>query len=178
MASWRRLPHAAGHGSDSMRRRPGHYALLVLLVLVPLIAAISAVAYARAQMPGGVSKPSAGVVEVRTAQTQPADRFIRSVITEDGVLGWHQLCPDIQARLPMDTLVQQADTMRAAATKVGAWLTAERLGTHAQQGGWHVHVYRMTAHWPTGATRQWTYSVLTQPTGCVEDIQTQDVQAQ
>jgi hypothetical protein len=176
MAS-RHLPHAAAHRSSDTRRQGRHHLLLWLFTPFLLLAAVSAVAYARTQGTGGASNASSRVVEAHTAPMQPADRFIQSVVTEDGALGWHQLCPDIQARLPMDTLVQQADTMRAAAAKEGAWLTAQPLGTHAQQGGVHVHVYRMTVHWPTGATRQWTYSVLTQPSGCVEDVQMGAVQA-
>jgi hypothetical protein len=180
MASSRHLPHAAAHRGRVAPPRVHRHVLIWLIIpfLVILIAAASAAAYARTRVPGAVSQASSAVVDVRSSHSQPADRFIQSVIAEDGKLGWHQLCPDIQAQLPIDTLVQQADTMRAAAKKEGAWLTAESLGTHLQQGGWHIHDYRMTAHWPTGATRQWTYVILTQPSGCVEDIQAQDVQAQ
>jgi hypothetical protein len=178
MASSRHLPHAAAHRWRFTRPRVHRHVLIWLLIPFLLIAAASAAAYARTREPGAVSKAPSDVVNVRSSPSQPADRFIQSVIAEDGKLGWHQLCPDIQAQLPIDTLVQQAGTMRAAATKEGAWLTARSLGTHSQQGGWHIHNYRMTAHWPTGATRQWTYAILTQPSGCVEDIQTQDVQAQ
>jgi hypothetical protein len=180
MASSRHLPHAAAHRWRFTRPRVHRHVLIWSLIpfLLISIAVASAAAYARTKVPGAVSKASSAVVEPRSSLSQPADRFIQSVIAEDGKLGWHQLCPDIQAQLPIDTLVQQADTMRAAAKKEGAWLTAKSLGTHSQNGGWLIHDYRMTAHWPTGATRQWTYAILTQPSGCVEDIQSQDIQAQ
>jgi hypothetical protein len=98
---------------------------------------------------------------------------MQSLVTEDGALGWRQLCPNIQAQLPQDALVQQADAMRAAAVREGVWLTAQRVDTQSQPSGGEAHVYRVTMHWPNGATQQRTYSVLTQSSGCVEDVQTQ-----
>jgi hypothetical protein len=128
------------------------------------------VLYARTQ--GSVvasNAPSSG----EHVRTQPADQFMRSLVTEDGALGWRQLCPNIQAQLPQDALVQQADAMRAAAAREGVWLTMESVGTSSQSGGGALHVYRVTMHWPNGATQQRTYSVLTLSSGCVEDVQVQ-----
>jgi hypothetical protein len=146
-----------------------------LLELIPLLVAFAVCAAAFATVRRSVMTSSAMShgIKAASAHSQPADLFMQSLVTENGDLGWHQLCPDIQARLPRDSLVQQADAMRTAAVQEGVRLSVEPVETMPQQGGWFVHVYRMTAHWTSGATRQWTYDVLTQPSGCVEDIQGQ-----
>jgi hypothetical protein len=164
--------HVEAHHSLSTRLRARHRLLVWLLVPFLLVAA-SAVVYTQTQGRGAAYRTPADGVHVGTAQMQPADRFIQSIVTEDGALGWHQLCPSIQARLPLDALVQQANAMRATAAKEGVWLTVKYTGTHPQRGSGDIHVYRITEHWPGGATQQWTSSVLTQPSGCVEDVQNQ-----
>jgi hypothetical protein len=35
----------------------------------------------------------------------PADLFMRSVVKRDGNLGWHQLCPALQAQKPLSQLL-------------------------------------------------------------------------
>jgi hypothetical protein len=105
--------------------------------------------------------------------TVPADRFIQSIVTDDGALGWHQLCPNIQARLSLDALVQQANAERAAVTQQHVRMTMKFVGTQPQQGGGEQRVYLLTAYWPSGMSQQRTFTVLTQPSGCVEDVQNQ-----
>lgn len=139
----------------------GHRGLVWLLVPLLLVAAGSAVLFARSQVQGVAPG------------TLPADRFIQSIVTDDGALGWHQLCPSIQARLPLDELVQQADAERAAVAQQHVRLAMQFVGTHPQPGGGEQRVYLVTAHWPNGATQQRTFTVLTQPSGCVEDVQNQ-----
>ena len=170
-ATYRNQP--AEHRDHSARRRVRHRVVVWLLVPLLLAAAIFAVLDVRIQGSGVTSKATSFGVHESTSLMQPADRFIQSIVTEDGALGWHQLCPSIQAQLPLDALVQQADAMRTAAAREGAWLTAEPMGTHSQPGGGKLHVYRLTMHWPKGATQQRTYTVLTQLSGCVEDVQVQ-----
>ena len=175
MARTGRRPEDAAHDSRATSRAARHHRRIWLLVLVPLLVAVAvgAAAFASARRSAMTSAATSHGIQTATAPTQPADLFMQSLVTENGDLGWHQLCPDIQARLPRDSLVQQADAMRAAAAQEGVRLTVESVGTRPQQGGWLMHVYRMTAHWTSGAMRQWTYDVLTQPSGCVEDIQGQ-----
>jgi hypothetical protein len=173
MANIRRRLYAAAHDSFPLGDR-GHRHILVwvltsVLLLVPLV--VSAIGITNARRQSATTKGTTTSLDLATGPPQPADLFMQSVATEDGELGWHQLCPDIQSRLPMASLVQQADTMRAQAAQEGVHLTVQPLGTRPQQGGWQLHIYRMTAHWTSGATRQWIFNVLTQPSGCVEDVQ-------
>ena len=173
MSSTMRRNQAAEDSSHSTSRPRHHYRLAWLFVPLLLVAALPVVLYARTQGSVGASNASAGGAHGQTAQTQPADQFMHSLVTEDGALGWRQLCPNIQAQLPQDALVQQANAMRAAAAREGVWLTVGSIGTHSQPDGGALHVYRVTMHWPNGSTQQRTYSVLTQSSGCVEDVQTQ-----
>jgi hypothetical protein len=99
----------------------------------------------------------------------PADRFVQSVVTDDGKLGWDQLCPDIQAALPADQLVQQADEARAAAAKQGLRLSSQFVRSESMQAGGETRLYVITAHWSNGTTQQRNFTVVTQGSGCVED---------
>ena len=56
--------------------------------------------------------------------------------------------------------------------KQGIWLTAKPMGTHPQDDGGVSHMYKVTAHWRSGATQSLTFTVFTQSSGCVEDVQT------
>ena len=42
----------------------------------------------------------------------PADLFMQSVVKRDGTLGWHQLCPSLQAQLPLSMLASQVEAQR------------------------------------------------------------------
>lgn len=42
----------------------------------------------------------------------PADLFRQSVVKRDGTLGWHQLCPSLQAQLPLSMLASQVEAQR------------------------------------------------------------------
>ena len=105
------------------------------------------------------------------ASVSPADRFMQSIVTGDGALGWHQLCPSVQAQLPLPALEQQASAQHKAMKQQGMWLTSTPVGTHPQQDGGLSHVYVVTAHWRTGVTQSTTFTVSTQRSGCVEDVQ-------
>lgn len=172
------MPHNAHRIQASKQRfhsptRLTRRQVLLVWMLVPLllIAVVSAVIYARTQGQSVPSKASSSAMHTHTAPTKPADRFMQSIVTEDGALGWRQLCPSIHAQLPQDELVQQANAERAAAARQGVWLTMEFKGTHARQGGGELRVYLVTAHWPNGTTQQRTFNVFTQASGCVEDVQ-------
>lgn len=119
-----------------------------------------------------VAVTAAGVF-ARGARALAADRFIQSVVSNDGSLGWHQLCPNVQAQIPLHTLIQQADAQRAAAAQHGLRLTADFVGVRLRPSGGEIHIYVVTAHWSNGTTEQRTYSVLTQKSGCVEDVESQ-----
>jgi hypothetical protein len=47
------------------------------------------------------------------------------------------------------------------------------MSAHPRQGGGAQRVYVVTAHWPNGTTQTRTFTVLTQSSGCVEDVQNQ-----
>ncbi len=104
-----------------------------------------------------------------TEAALPADRFVQSVVTDDGKLGWEQLCPDIQAALPPDQLVQQADAARAAAAKQGLRLSSQFVRSQSMQAGGETRLYVITAHWSNGTIQQRSFAVETQESGCVED---------
>jgi hypothetical protein len=54
----------------------------------------------------------------------------------------------------------------------GIHLTMKFVGASPQPGGGEVRNYELTAHWPNGATQMRTFSVQTQPSGCVENVTT------
>lgn len=169
-SSTMRRNQPAYHRSRPTDLRLRHGALVWLFILLLFVAAVSALLYVHAQGSAATARTPTYGAHTSPAPMQPADQFMKSIVTGDGALGWHQLCPNIQAVLPEDVLVQQANTMHATAVREGVWPTIESLGTRTQPGG-VAHIYRLTAHWPNGATRQQTFSVLTQPSGCVEDVQ-------
>src|SRR5258708_8067201 len=173
MSSTMRRNQAAERSSHSRSRPRHHYRLAWLFVPLLLVAAMPVVLYARTQGSAGASNASTSGTHGQTAQTQPADQFMHSLVTEDGALGWRQLCPNIQAQLPQDGLVPPANAMRPTAARAGVWLTVGSIGTHSQPDGEALHVYRVTMPCPTGTRQQRTYSVLTQSSGCVEDVQTE-----
>jgi hypothetical protein len=100
----------------------------------------------------------------------PADLFIQSVVKDDGSLGWHQLCPALQAAVPQNVLVQQANSQRELAARQGLQLNAHYVGARPRPTGGEIRIYVITAHWQNGSVQQRTYSVLTQANGCVEDV--------
>jgi hypothetical protein len=68
-------------------------------------------------------------------------------------------------------MVQQANVQRGDLAQQSVRLTVAPIGTRLQKDGGITHVYEVTAHWPSGATQIRTFTVLTQPSGCVEDVQ-------
>lgn len=168
-----RRSEPVSHRSRPTDRRYRRRILLWLCIPLLFVVAGSAMLYAHTQGSAAAARTPAYGTHAPSAPMQPADWFIQSIVTGDGALGWHQLCPNIQAQLPEDVLVQQANTMHAAAARQGVWPTIEPMGTRTQSGGGVVHIYRVTAHWPNGATQQQTFSVLTGNSGCVADVQMQ-----
>jgi hypothetical protein len=136
-----------------LRRHP-----MVLLNALLLMAVVVAAAW---RFTGVVSGSS---------QT-PADLFMQSVATEDGSLGWNQLCPALQVQLPRDVLMQQTDTLRSSHAQTGVTLTIQHIGDWPRTTGGEIRVYVATAHAPGGSTGQKTYVLQTQASGCVESVQ-------
>jgi hypothetical protein len=109
----------------------------------------------------------------RVAQTAPrasADVFMQSVVRRDGELGWHQLCPALQAQVPLAQLRSQAQAQRVAEVRQGLTLTVDYMGAHSQPHGGEVRFYVVTAHERNGGVEQRTYIVYTQASGCVVDV--------
>ncbi len=109
------------------------------------------------------------------APTQ-ADLFMQSVLKRDGALGWHQLCPDLQAQIPIDELQHQAAQQKSEEARQGITLTLEYLGRHPQTSGHgDIYLYLVMAKNHTGLLAQRIYVLTTQPTGCVTDVQHVDL---
>lgn len=142
--------------------------LLVPALLAVVVVVVAVVMYVRA-----AGSTPASEATTHPGQTVPADRFIQSIVRDDGSLGWHQLCPSVQAQIPQGMLIQQANAQRAAMAQHGLRLTADFIGARPQPSGGELRVYVVTAHWPNGTMEQRTYSVLTQMSGCVEDVKSQ-----
>ena len=101
----------------------------------------------------------------------PADLFMQSVATEDGALGWNQLCPALQVQLPRDVLQQQTEKLRSDHLHSGVTLTIEHIGDRPRAGGGQIRVYVATLRAADGSTGEKTYVVETQANGCVESVQ-------
>ena len=100
----------------------------------------------------------------------PADLFMQSVVQRDGSLGWHQLCPALQAQVPLAVLASQVQQQRSAEARQGLTLTLDYVGAHAQPQGGQIRLYVVTARRPSGWVGQRTYIVYTQASGCVQDV--------
>lgn len=156
------------------RRRVVHHRVLAWMVVMLLLAAVVSTAfYACAHGVDGSSEQSTHITQHSGVDTSPlpADRFMQSIVIDDGALGWRQLCPSVQRQLPFDTVVKQADAQRMALAKQGVRLTMRFARVYPQRDGGVSREYMVTAHWPGGTTQTRTYLVLTQPSGCVEDVQ-------
>ncbi len=143
---------AVAHG---LRRHP------VVLLNTLLLVALGVAVYWRLSVPAFAS----------TAVSVPADLFMQSVATEDGALGWQQLCPALQSQLPRDVLEQQTAMQRANAAQQGVTLTIQHVGDRPRPAGGQVRTYVATAKAADGSVGQKTYVVTTQPSGCVESVQ-------
>ncbi len=156
------------------RSHAGHGRLLLwLIVPVLLVSAIPAVRFASTAEPAPAPQAATYVAHASTAQGLPADRFMQSVVADDGALGWQQLCPSAQAQVTRDELVHQALLQRTAATQAGLRLNVDFIGARPRPEGGELRLYVVTAHWLSGATQLRTYSVQTQSSGCVADVQHQ-----
>src|SRR5579859_7590359 len=78
----------------------------------------------------------------------PADLFMQSVVKRDGALGWHQLCPSVQAQLPLATLTSQVEQQRIAESRQSLTLTVDSIGSHPRPQGGQTHLYVVTARRP------------------------------
>jgi hypothetical protein len=175
-------PHSSHHqrqnGAQSWsqlaRLTVRRHRMMILAVVAPLVmAAVPLVIFATAERINTMSQRPSHITSDSGLgmSSQPADRFMQSVVTQDGALGWRQLCPSMQKVLTLDTMVQQANVQRADLAQHGVRLTVAPVATLPQQDGVVSHVYVVTAHSPGGAAQTRTFNVLTQPSGCVEDVQ-------
>ncbi len=165
----RRTPARRVVPSRALLRHFRHHPLVWLtLCALLLVALTSVVVYGVMEV--AASNAVATGHRAQTTRALPADRFIQSVVKDDGSLGWHQLCPALQAALPQNVLVQQANAQRDIAARQGLQLTADFVGARPRPTGGEIRIYVITAHWPSGSAQQRIYSVLTQANGCVEDV--------
>ncbi len=101
----------------------------------------------------------------------PADVFMQSVVKRDGTLGWHQLCPALQAEAPLALMTDQAKTQLISESGQGMTLSVDYVGAHSRPQGGQIRLYVVTAHRSDGWVGMRTYIVSTQASGCVEDVQ-------
>jgi hypothetical protein len=101
----------------------------------------------------------------------PADVFMQSVASEDGGLGWSQLCPVLQSQLPRDVLEQHSLTQRTLEAQQGVTLSIDHVGDRPRPSGGEIRFYVATVHGADGSTGQKTYVVKTQASGCVESVE-------
>jgi hypothetical protein len=147
--------------------RPRRRWMIYLMVLLGLVALAGSTTYVWLTF----------AHRAQTVAPTPADLFMQSVIKRDGALGWHQLCPDLQAKIPMDELQRQAAQQKSYEASQGVTLTMDYLGRHAQTSGHNeINLYLVTAKNHAGLLAQRIYVLTTQPTGCVEDVQHVDLQ--
>jgi hypothetical protein len=111
-----------------------------------------------------------GIQFVQPSSVPPADLFIQSIATEDGDLGWRQLCPALQSQLPRDVLEEQARAQRTVQLQQGVTLNIEHIGDRPRPTGGEIRVYIATAHRADGSSGQKTYVIQTQANGCVESV--------
>jgi hypothetical protein len=100
----------------------------------------------------------------------PADLFMQSVVKRDDKLGWHQLCPALQAQVPLSTLASQLEQQRSAEAGQGLTLTVDYIGAHSRPEGGQIRLYIVTARRPDGWVGLRTYIISTQASGCVENV--------
>ena len=108
---------------------------------------------------------------IQSNTPSPADLFMQSVVKRDGSLGWHQLCPSVQAQLPLATLTSQVEEQRISESRQGLKLTVDYVGSHPRPQGGEIRLYVVTAHRPHGWVGLRMYIVYTQASGCVEDVE-------
>ncbi|MBV9172710.1 MAG: hypothetical protein JOZ81_21780 [Chloroflexi bacterium] len=144
-----RLLPALGRG---LRRRPVLLVNAFLLVLV------------------GTAGVWRGTNLTRPSAAAPADLFMQSIASEDGDLGWSQLCPDLQQEMSRETLEQLTATQRAVASQRGMTMTVEHVADRPRPDGGQIRFYVARVHAADGATGDKTYVINTGATGCVESI--------
>src|SRR5260221_7236597 len=83
----------------------------------------------------------------------PADLFMQSVVKRDGTLGWRQLCPAVQAQMPLTTLVSQVREQRNAESGKGLRLTMDYVGARTRTAGWRIVAEGVFAHEVRGGGR-------------------------
>jgi hypothetical protein len=136
-----------------LRRQP------TLLLQVLLIVGVTAIGYWRVSSAAAPGEPNS------------ADLFMHSIALDDGELGWNQLCPSVQSQLPRDVLVQHTTGTRSSHAAEGLTLSIEFVGERPRLEGGTFRFYVATARTPDGSTGQKTYVIMTQSSGCVEDVQ-------
>jgi hypothetical protein len=139
-----------------------------LIVLPGLIAVLEALAFLLLLGSGRLQVTTPGVLGTHP---MPADLFMQSVTQGDGQLGWHQLCPGTQAEVPLDAVRSQGDALRASKAQRGLTLALDYVGARPRPAGGEIRVYVVTGRERGGPTQQRTYVILTQASGCVEDVQ-------
>ncbi len=75
---------------------------------------------------------------VQSTTPAPADLFMQSVVKRDDMLGWHRLCPALQAKEPLSVLASQAEEQRIAESGQGLTLTVDYIGAHPRSQGIHL----------------------------------------
>ena len=112
-----------------------------------------------------------GAALVRASAPTPADLFMQSIVSEDGDLGWNQLCPDLQQQMSRETLEQLTATQRSVASQRGMTMTVEHVADRPGPNGGQIRFYVARVRAADGSSGAKTYVINTEATGCVESIQ-------
>jgi hypothetical protein len=142
---------------SALARGLGRHPFVVVNLLV--LAGLAGAGAWRATEPSRASSPT------------PADLFMQSIATDDANRGWAQLCPALQAQVPLDVLEQQTLTQQAFQVQHGLTLSIEHVGDRPRPTGGEIRFYVATARDSGGATGQKTYVVKTQADSCVEAVE-------
>jgi hypothetical protein len=109
--------------------------------------------------------------EPQPAPAIPADIFMHAIETRDGELGWRQLCPPVQAEIPLAQVIQVTAAARAADAKVGLTLSVDFVSAQDRPAGGQVRTYHAIARRADGQADEKMFVVQTQASGCVEAIE-------
>ncbi len=100
---------------------------------------------------------------------------MHSVETGDGVLGWQQLCPELQKNVSREALKVEANAQKAAQVGNIRRIRYDLVGTRPLKPAGQVRFYLLTADLNDGSEAFRSYVLRVQLDGCVYDVQSVDI---
>lgn len=97
-----------------------------------------------------------------------ADVFMQAIMVHNGQLAWQQLCPALQAHVSVSAL---SNLMKSnEATNQDVQFQLDSVGSHVWADGGAIHVYVVTAHWPSAPDARMLFVLRTQASGCIDGM--------